>query len=148
MVIQRWQSVVLLIACAVMAFFSFGDLATVVNDLGTFTFSAMGYADGGSAGVAASTWYFFAISLLSAILPLIAIFRYRNLRLQKRLCSISALIMAAVAVVGFVLNMSAQQVSYRVLAAAPFVGIIACFVARNMICSDEKKLRAVDRFRD
>lgn len=147
MVIQRWQSVVLLIACAVMAFFSLGDLATVVNDLGTFTFSAMGYADG-SAGVAASTWYFFAISLLSAILPLIAIFRYRNLRLQKRLCSISALIMAAVAVVGFVLNMGAQQVSYSVLAAAPFVGIIACFVARNMIRSDEKKLRAVDRFRD
>lgn len=147
MVIQRWQSVVLLIACAVMAFFSFGDLATVVNDLGTFPFSAMGYADG-SAQVAASTWYFFAISLLSAILPLIAIFRYRNLRLQKRLCSISALIMAAVAVVGFVLNMGAQQVSYSVLAAAPFVGIIACFVARNMISSDEKKLRAVDRFRD
>ena len=70
------------------------------------------------------------------------------LRLQKRLCSISALIMAAVAVVGFVLNMGAQQVSYSVLAAAPFVGIIACFVARNMISSDEKKLRAVDRFRD
>lgn len=147
MVIQRWQSVVLLIACAVMAFFSFGDLATVVNDLGSFTFTAMGYADG-SAQVAASTWYFFAISLLSAILPLIAIFRYRNLRLQKRLCSISALIMAAVAVVGFVLNMGVQQVSYSVLAAAPFVGIIACFVARNMISSDEKKLRAVDRFRD
>ena len=147
MVIQRWQSVVLLIACAVMAFFSFGDLATVVNDLGSFTFTAMGYADG-SAQVSASTWYFFAISLLSAILPLIAIFRYHNLRLQKRLCSISALIMAAVAVVGFVLNMGAQQVSYSVLAAAPFVGIIACFVARNMISSDEKKLRAVDRFRD
>ena len=138
MVIQRWQSVLLLIAAVVM---------------GCFTFMSLGQVqlpDGGPTGFVAHTWIFFAVSMLSFIIPFIAIFCFRNMRLQKMLCLIEILFLIAVICVGAVYgyySFPQASVSWSSLIIAPFLAIVADILAYNRICADGRKLRAADRLR-
>ena len=155
MVIQRWQSVLLLIAVVLMALFSWLSLGQVATPDVTYDFSALGYFPEGEyppgmAPAAISTWWFFAVSVLSALLPLIAIFTFRHYRLQERLCLIESLILACVIVIGAVLgyvSIDGSQVSWSSTVCAPFISLIATIMAYQRICADHRKLRDADRLR-
>ncbi len=156
MVIQRWQTVLLLAAAALMACFTFCSLGQIqlpdyTCNFTTFGFEIEGEATGGArTGFVVRTWSFFIVSLMSFVIPFLAIFCYKNLKLQKSLCWISILFTVAAAVIGGTVGYTTFEgaaVSWSSLALAPLLAIIAVYMAYSRIRSDERKLRAADRLR-
>lgn len=156
MIIQRWQTVALLIAVVMMAIFTFMSLGQVQTESFTYIFTSMGFtaegipADGTSGGTSVSTWYFFCLSLLCVIVALIDIFFYKNLSLQIRVCAIEALlIVAAIAVAALLGYMvfDGSSVGWSSAAAAPFIALASTLLARKLMISDRNKLAAADRIR-
>lgn len=155
MVIQRWQSVLLLVAAAVMAVFTFCSLGQIQTELYSFNMTTCGlWSEGvptdGARPDDVQTWYFFALSLVSAIIPLIAIFCFKNLRLQKRLCLFEVLFIVAVAVTGGLIGYTAVPASapsWSTVIICPLLALIADIMAYNRIRADERLLRSADRLR-
>ena len=152
MVIQRWQSVLLLIASVMMFLFAFCSLGQIQGADCTVNITTMGMNRVGDGVSVVPTIYIFIVALLSAILPLIAIFMYKNLRGQSRVCLITMLLIAADCVCEWIQATSldipgGQSVGWSSVVIAPFVAIVALIVARRCIASDRKKLESYDRLR-
>lgn len=157
MVIQRWQSVLLLIAVVMMGLFAFLSLGQVQLEAPTtlnFTSSGFSYegepAVGMPSGVLLHTWYFFTLTLLAAILSFIDIFLYKNLTLQIKVGMVLILIIIADIAVAACLGYTAidgGDVSWSSVAIAPFIALIAVIVAVRCMKSDLRKLAAADRIR-
>lgn len=155
MIIQRWQSLLLLLACAVMACFTFLSLGQVTTQDYTFNFTSWGfYSEGdptsGSQEIVINTWYFFMVSLTTVVLLFIDIFLYKNLNLQKRVCLVSLICIVATGSVAGCLGYSCIQDGYMgwsTVALCPFIAIVAVILAYNMMCRDQRLLRAADRLR-
>lgn len=157
MVIQRWQSVMLLIAGVMMGLFSFLSLGQIQTVDYTFNVNALGICREGIATapdevMGISTIIPFVVGLLSCVLPIIGIFCYQHMRLQKRVCLISALLTVAAAVIcaycaiDFAAGYQAMP-SWGSAACTPFIALIADLTAWRLIENDQKKLRAADRLR-
>lgn len=156
MVIQRWQSVFLLIAVVLMGLFSFMQLGQIqATDL-TINFTALGFSQEGIPTQGAtifhpiSTWYLFAVSLLSAILSLIAIFSFKNFTLQKRLCLISEVCFICIIIAGAILgyqSFDGATISWNSIVCAPFISMISVAMAYQRICADERLIRDSERLR-
>lgn len=157
MVIQRWQSVMLLIAGVMMGIFSFCSLGQIQAEAYTFNVTALGIFREGIAtasdeATGISTIILFILSLLACILPLIDIFCFKNMDLQKKVAMISALfsiasgVIAAFTASGFASDFQAN-VSWSVFVCAPLVALIGDIMAYRLISGDQKKLRAADRLR-
>lgn len=156
MVIQRWQSLFLLLVCALMACFTFVSLGQIQTQDFTLDISSLGLkyvgeaTDGAPTGYLIHTWYFFAVALMSAILPLIAIFKFNNLQLQKRLCLVEILFIVAATAIAAVIGygqIENSTVGWSALAVAPIIAIIADIMAYNFINRDHKLLSSADRLR-
>lgn len=156
MVIQRWQSVLLLVAGAVMACFTFMSLGQVQMPDYSLNFTTLGFciegeaAPGAPSGFMMHTWEFFAVSLLSSLLPLINIFLFKNMRLQKRICLIELVFLLAVVAIGANYGYNAFEgysVSWSSLIVAPALAIIADVMAYGRISADQRALRSADRIR-
>lgn len=148
MVIQRWQSVLLLVAAVMMSLFSFLTIGTIENGGVNYTFDTLGLHT--SAGTSCSTWAFFVLSLLSAILPLINIFKYRTLKLQRTLCIVeSVILLSVIAIEVFYAFFHLPEASVRLgwVCFTPLLALIADLWAHRLIGSDMKKLRDSDRLR-
>lgn len=150
MVIQRWQSVLLLIATIFMAIFSFSSLCEIKLEGNSFILNAFGIENLNDPEANQSVYYLFGLSLLSAILSLIAIFMYRNTRFQKILCRINMLIMLAVYAVVMIIpynSFAGADVVWSLSIVFPAIAMISTFVAHRLIVSDENKLKSYDRIR-
>lgn len=156
MVIQRWQSVLLLITAIVMACFTFCSLGQVQLEDYSLNFTTLGFSiegestEGGASGYVLYSWPMFIVSLLSAILPLINIFLYKNLSLQKMICLIEVLFILAVVGIGCIYGYNSfapHYVSWSSLIVAPLLAFLADVYAYNRIESDRRKLRDADRLR-
>lgn len=155
MVIQRWQSVLLLIAVVLMSLFSFMSLGQVQTSDITFDFTALGFQPVGEympgfEPESISTWYLFVISIVSALIPLIAIFCYKQGRLQRRLCLIECLLLMCVIICAASLaymSVDGDVVSWSSMVCAPFISLIAVIFAYQRICADHRKIADADRLR-
>lgn len=156
MVIQRWQSLLLLVASVVMACFTFCQIGQVQTTDFTFSFTSMGFSyegeatDGAPSGTFLSTWYFFILSLTTTVLLLIDIFLYKNLSFQKKICLVSILMIIATGFAGGCLGYNAIEggtIDWTEMAIAPFISLFAAILAYSRMNSDQKKLRAADRIR-
>ncbi len=156
MVIQRWQSVLLLIAVIAMSLFAFLSLGQVQLPDYTLNFTTLGFSvegeltGGDLSGMYMSTWPFFIISIMCAIIPLINIFLFKNLRLQKTLCLIEILFIIAAISIGCgygYCTFENQHVSWSSLVVAPVIALIATAMAYGRINSDQQMLRSADRIR-
>ena len=157
MVIQRWQSVLLLCAVVLMACFTFLSLGQVQMPDYTLNFTSIGFkiegisTEGAPSGYYLHTWPLFTVSLLSALLALVAIFSFKNLRFQKRLCLLELVLLVTVIAMGCVYGyktISPYSVSWSTLGAgAPLLSFIAVVMAYQRICADDRKLKAADRLR-
>ena len=153
LVIQRWQSLLLLIATVMMVLFSFCSLGQIQGESVSVNITSFGlYAEGGSSTLLLGTVYVAIVALLSALLSLLGIFMFKNTRLQKRMCLLAiVLVLAAcgsewVAVDGAEIAGSTGP-SWSAVVCAPFIAIIALIAAFRFIKSDEKKLAGYDRLR-
>lgn len=156
MVIQRWQSLLLLVAAVMMFCFTFCSLGQVTTTDYTFNFTSLGFTyegestDGAPSGMFLSTWYFFALSLTSAVLLLIDIFLFGNLPLQKKVAWMAILFIIAASAVAASLGYTAIEggsVGWSTVALCPLLALIATLLALGRIQSDHNKLRSVDRIR-
>jgi hypothetical protein len=139
-----------------MACFTFMSLGQVQTTDFSFNFTSLGFTyegeatDGAPSGTFLHTWYFFTLSLFTAVILLIDIFLYGNLPLQKRVCLIGVLFIIASAACGGVLGYCAVeggQIGWSSVALAPVLALCATLLAYNRMQSDHKKLKAVDRIR-
>lgn len=153
MVIQRWQTVFLVIAFGCMLAFTLCSLGQwqlqdFTYNFNTWSISPEGQAADGAHPETIWTIYLACIAGLSALLPLLDIFMYRNLPLQKRVCAVALLTTIATACTAALLGYTAfdgAAVSWSSLAFAPFISIVALILAWRGINSDHKKIRNADR---
>lgn len=146
----------LLIACVMMACFSFVSLGQVQAPDYTFNFTTLGFFSegvptGGAESVSVSTWYLFILSIMSAILSLVNIFCYHNLALQKRLCFVVIMFVLVTAGIAAWLGYTAVPggtIGWSANVIEPLIAVVAVIMAYRMICSDDRKIKSVDRFRD
>ena len=143
MVIQRWQSVMLLIAGVMMGIFSFCSLGQIQAEAYTFNVTALGICREGIAtapddATGISTIFLFIVTLLACILP--------NVAMISALFTVAAGVLAAVTASGFATDFGAN-VGWSTFICAPLVALIGDILAFRLISSDQKKLRAADRLR-
>ena len=155
MVIQRWQSVFLLITFALRACFSFLSLGQVQTADVSYNFTACGFYPEGINTAAVSpapllTWPLFILSIASTSLAFICIFLYKKLNLQIGLALLEIiLIMATIAIAYYYGNCSFENVacSWSALALAPVLALISAIFARRCMRADRRLLRSADRLR-
>lgn len=156
MVIQRWQSIFLLIVAALMACFTFCSLGQVQLPDYSLNFTTLGFSiegestGGAPTGYVAYTWPFFIVSILSFLIPLISIFLFKNMKLQKTLCLIELLFIMALIAIGAAYGycqFEGAAVSWSSLIVAPMLAFVADVMAYNRISHDQRLLRAADRLR-
>jgi len=86
----------------------------------------------------------------SGLLLLVAIFMYRNRRLQQILCNVALLLAAAYLTYGGLMWYNDSAAEYANLTfgiALPILAIIFTFLASKYIKKDEKLVRSADRLR-
>ena len=145
MVLQRWQSVFLLLAAILMGIYTFSPIATVTVAEAENEVSMLGTgADGG-----AYMWGFFGVSALTALLALVTIFKFKTLKLQRRLCIIGGGITAAliVSLMIVLFNLDCDSMSLKMTNVLPIVAIIMFYLADFGISKDIKILSSYDRIR-
>lgn len=135
--IQRIQSVYMLIVSILMGFYSFVDVAMVET-----------------AGNAKESLSLFDVSIISFILGLlvtiltfITIFKYKQLNLQITLCSVNILLI--IAQVGVLIGALMQFTASNLFIAncMPVVAVIFLFLSITAIRKDKKLLSSYDRIR-
>lgn len=156
MVIQRWQSVLLLIAAVAMGCFTFMSLGQVQAPEYTLNFTTLGYTyegaatDGGVSGYYEHTGFLFVLSLVASLLPLVSIFLFKNLSLQVKMCMVSILVLLAAATYCGVSGYTAVPdvaVSWSSVIIGVPVALCAELMAIRYIRRDANLLRSVDRIR-
>ncbi len=140
MVIQRWQSVLLLLAVIAMAVFCCTPLAVYSPET----------AESASSIYAKDAPVLLTVALLVAVLMFISIFMYKNLKRQMTVTILSMVLIATTIVTGFF-------VIYNAFPGADFVvfgglllliiSLVLALGAYRMMRSDLRKLRSYDRLR-
>lgn len=146
----------LLITAALMACFTSLSLGQVQTTLYTYNFTCMGFSiegeptAGAPSGMQVYTWFLWIVALMSAILPLINIFLYENLPLQKKMCLIEIVfILSAICIAGWegYRGIPGSYCQWSTLAMAPFLSLILMIFSWGLINKDHKLIRSVDRIR-
>lgn len=154
MVIQRWQSILLLVAAVVMGCFTFCSLGQIQTTDFTYDFTSLGFFQEGittgDVDVNYPTWYFFVLSLTTSILLLIDIFLFKNLQLQKKVCLVSLLFVLASGATAGCLGYTAiagGTIGWSSVALCPFLALVSVILAYGCMLRDHNRLKAVDRIR-
>lgn len=139
MVIQRIQSVYLLLVAILMGVYSFMDVAMVETTENVKASLSLWNASTVS----------FILSVLVTILSLITIFKFKHLKLQITLCSINILLIVAQVAVLIGVLMSGVYVSSNMFLAncMPVIAVIFLFLSISAIVKDKKLLSSYDRLR-
>ena len=156
--IQRKQSLYLLITGILMIVMLFAPLMKFTDGNTEFKLFAMGIKDMTNATDAytVSTIYMGILIILSAILPLLTIFLYKKRGLQMRLCAVEFILLIGVQIyVGFyALNMSVDAVMqthfttvFSIIDIFPLIGIALSILAFKGIARDEALVQSVNRIR-
>lgn len=152
--IQRIQTLHLLIVTALMTVTLFAPLAWFGGDTGLFTLYAFALKAGGE--TVHATLYQGILLALAAALPLVVVFLFKRRMLQLRLCAVEAVLLLGAAVmegIHYFLSsrLFADQLFHtqgvRPAIALPLVALLFVWLAARAIFRDEMLVRAVDRIR-
>ncbi len=145
MVLQRIQTVYLLIAVILMAVFTFMPVFTVIGADGAAT-SVGALPTGGMTW----SWLLLVLDVLVMAMCCITIFKYRDLKGQIRLAAIDMLVI--VALIAAVAGMACQyncpvgiEVEWQLL--LPVLALVFVFLARRGMKHDKKLLADSERIR-
>jgi hypothetical protein len=149
--LQRIQSLFLLLAAAAMLVASVSPLATFIYNSDEVLFEAMGIYLNGT--LTDSTWGLFVIGAISSLLSMVTLFLYKNRMLQIRLSIFNMVIMVGFYLFfGFVLyqvypveNLQFRSVGIGVI--MPVIAIILIILAIRKIGADEALVRSLNRLR-
>lgn len=158
MVLQRWQSVYLFVAAVLMLIYAFSPIAELSVDSATYVLSMCcieriedttqsAINDGGYN--ISYIWGFFVIAILIVILSVVTIFKFKNLKFQKKLCvisgSLTAILLASLMIFVYLIDCDMYSVSYTNL--LPIFALIMFYLADRGISKDQKILSSYDRIR-
>ena len=150
--IQRIQTLYLLILTALTAVTIFAPLAWFAGEMGEFRL----YSFSLQSLVSQSTAYMGILLVLACLLPLVTIFLYRRRLLQIRLCVVEmVLLIGATVMEGIYYFLSSRIFSdmafhtqgFKPAIALPLVGLLFAFLAARAIFHDELLVRDADRIR-
>ena len=149
MVLQRLQSLYLLIAAILMSIFGFSTPATVTAGKNVVSITAIPEC---CAQSAMSNYVLIVLIALTAILALVAIFKYKNLKLQLQLCSVCMLITLVIGVVIGILTYLAipeghWECSVEWSSLLLVAAFIFFFMARRGVAHDKKVIHDSESFR-
>ncbi len=149
--LQRIQSVYLILAAAAMLISVTLPLASFYFNTEEVLFEAMGIYLNGE--LTDSTWGLFVIGLMSSIAALITIFLYKNRILQIRLSIFNIVLMIGFYLYfGFIMykvypveNLEFSKVGFGII--MPVVSIILTILAIRKIGADEALIQSLNRLR-
>lgn len=153
--IQRIQTLYLLVVTALMAVVLFAPLAWFGGEAGEFELHAFALETTGGEAVQ-STVYMGIVLALACVLPLVTIFLFRRRLLQIRLCVVEmVLLLGALAMEGIYYFLSWRVFSdiafhtqgLKPAIALPLVCMLFAYLALRAIFRDEMLVRAADRIR-
>ena len=144
--IQRIQSIYLLLAAALMATFLFLPIAQFDTPDGIYSFTSRGISTVMSEAVSISTpesgaaiaqtevftptWGVFVLGAVITVLALITIFLYKNRPTQARICMINAFFIVTLYIIIFLSGytfheeLAATQISWSAYTVTPFVALV------------------------
>jgi hypothetical protein len=149
--LQRIQTLFLLLAAAAMLVASVTPLAFFIYEGDKVTLEAMGvYLDG---TLNDSTWGQFALGMVSSVLSLITVFLYKQRMLQIRLSVFNVLLMIGFYLYfGFIIykllpmeTLEFQKVGVGII--MPLIALILTILAIRNIGADEALIRSLNRLR-
>lgn len=150
--IQRIQSVYLLLVTALLTATIFQPIGSFINSKGLlFGFSPLNVTiPEGSLNV--TPWGQLAILILGAIIALATIFLFKNRKLQARLCILNLFVIAFYYIVlcmFIMLQKGNSELSFQpaFTICLPLMALILNLLAVRAIRGDEAKVRATDRIR-
>lgn len=141
MVIQRWQSVLLLLAVVLMCVFCTSPLATYAADNSSDAVSSVYVKDAP---------VLFTVAILVAALLFISIFLFKNIKRQMSVTLLSIVLIAATIVTGFFVIYNAYPGAQFVVfggIALLVIALILALGAYRLMKKDLRKLRSYDRLR-
>ena len=143
--IQRIQTLYLLIIAALMAVTLFSGLAWFAGDAGEFGLYAFGLktAEG---ELVQSTVYMGVLLALACALPLVTVFLFRRRLLQIRLCVVEMVLLLGSLVMEGVYYFLSWQ-GFKPAIVLPLVCLLFAYLAARAIFRDELLVRAADRIR-
>ena len=153
--LQRIQTVYLLIVAALGFAMLFLPLANMQAGTELFTFDVFGL----NAGLEPNTqqvyrtWSLAVITIISSLLPFITIFLYKKRMLQIRFCIFNAILLICFyALFGFFTWMtygkySATHFGIELALSFPLVNLILTYLAIRNIGADETLVRSLERLR-
>lgn len=149
MVIQRIQSVYLLIAVILMVVFAFVPALTFELADKTVLYGAL---ETGRAGNLHINPLLITLIILISLLAFIDIFLYKNLQRQMTVCFVDIIIglamLVAIGIQAFVVgNREDWTVSWQWYVLLPVLSIIFLMMAHKAMSRDKKKLLDADRLR-
>lgn len=153
--IQRIQTLYLLVLTALMAVTLFAPLAWFADEAGEFSLYAFALktADGQSVQ---PTVYMGIVLALATVLPLVTIFLFKRRLLQIRLCVVEMVLLLGAAVMEGVYyflswrvfaDLTIHMQGFKPSIALPLVGLLFAYLAVRAIFRDELLVRAADRIR-
>ena len=153
--IQRVQTLYLILAALATGLLFFFPLAEIaMNNNIIYQVKPAGLFEPAETGeiLAASSLPALIITGLCILLSLIAMFIYKQRKLQVKICLINIvfLILSLVAIyyyVTFQFSKSDSIVHYKIFVAMPVVSAILIFLAIKAIKKDEELVRSIDRIR-
>ncbi|MDR3253168.1 MAG: DUF4293 domain-containing protein [Tannerella sp.] len=156
--IQRIQTVYLLIVAALFVALVFLPMASLQSGDGVYSFDVTGLNvetvdDAGTSSFALeySTWALFALASIVALLSFTVIFMYKKRMLQIRLCIFNSLI-----IIGFCLltayylwkfSGSGLGITPDIWTSFPLIALILNYLAIRNIGADETLVRSLERLR-
>lgn len=149
MVLQRWQSVYLLIAAVMLGLATFLPVFEIaLPDQSVQSVGLRGLLDGSVSGMA-SAYGYFLLTAVSALVALVSIFKFKNLKLQKSLCSVEMLlIIVAYVVIALCYQLAGGiVVRWDIASLMPAFALICVFLAKSRIIHDYRLIHAADRLR-
>ena len=149
MVIQRIQSVYLLIAVILMVVFAFFPALTFELGGREFVYGAL---ESGKVGVTHIDPLMLMLVVLISLLAFIDIFLYKNLQRQMTVCIVDIIIglsmLVAICIQAFVVNgKEGVALQWQLYLALPILSIIFLMLAHKAMSRDKKMLRDADRLR-
>lgn len=151
--IQRIQSLYLLLAAALMSLTLFMPIATFVVDSQTYVLTAFSLTCG---ELSQSTIWLGIILVIATALPLITIFLFKRRTLQIRLCAVEVvLLIGSLVLVALYYWLTSRLFEGLVIdhrqfgwaAPMPIVALVLSYLASRAIFKDEVLVRSLDRIR-
>lgn len=154
--IQRIQSLYLLLACGALLLLAFFPMATLMSGSEEMEITLRGIRAVESDELIVPVWQMAALWMLSALLPLVTLFLFRFRWLQLRLCVVEIVLLVGLQIYvayyvlrahGALAELPVSSMKYSPVDVMPIVAIILVVMAFRGVVRDQALIRSLDRIR-